>query len=501
MPRLTVQERSKSDTSSDDIPIIVPESSFVGDKNEHGSHNGKDSELTTFESHQQIVPASDPEGQGVQQGDPVFGDEAGAAIHYKTMHWWHVGVLMIAENISLGVLALPQALAILGLVPGLLLILLLGVIAGYTGYIIGQFKTRFPQIQSFADCGELIAGPIGREVMAVSQILILIFIMAAHVLSFAIAMNALTDHAACTVGFAGVGFVVCLGLGLARTLRNVSYLSIFSCVSVIVAVTVAMIGIGIVKPYTGHTLTVGHEIPLVKGLGPVMNIILAYAGHVAFFGFIAELKDPRQFPKALAFMQIIAISFYMLISGVIYYYAGPYVSSPALGSASPVVRKVAFGIALPTIVVAGVINGSVACKYIYMRIWKGTDVIHQKGFKSVGSWVGICAGAWAVAYVIAEAVPNFNLLLGLIAALFCSWFSFGLPGFFWLYMNKNCLFSTKRKTALTVLNSGIFLLGSAICILGMWSSGYELSIGSAGKPFSCDNNWSPSIYHLKEASG
>lgn len=113
----------------------------------------------------------------------------------------------------------------------------------------------------------------------------------------------------------------------------------------------------------------------------------------------------------------------MLISAIIYYYAGPLVSSPALGSASPTVRKAAFGIALPTILVAGVVNGSVACKYVYLRVWSGTDVVHQKNFKSIGSWVGICAVLWVVSWVIAEAVPNFNLLLGLIAALFCSWFT------------------------------------------------------------------------------
>lgn len=134
---------------------------------------------------------------------------------------------MVAENISLGVLALPQAVAWLGIVPGLLLIFLLGVIAGYTGLIIGQFKQAFPQVVSFADCGELIAGPIGREIMAISQILILIFIMAAHVLSFAIAMNVMTDHSLCTVAFAAFGLLICFILGLPRTLKGVSYLSIF----------------------------------------------------------------------------------------------------------------------------------------------------------------------------------------------------------------------------------------------------------------------------------
>jgi amino acid permease len=133
---------------------------------------------------------------------------------------------MLAENVSLGVLALPQALAILGIVPGLLCICFLGLIATYTGWLIGEFKLVFPQVQSFPDCGELIAGRIGREVMSLGSILVLIFISGAHILTFAIAMNALTDHDTCSIAFAVVGLIVCLALGLPWTYKNVSKLSI-----------------------------------------------------------------------------------------------------------------------------------------------------------------------------------------------------------------------------------------------------------------------------------
>ncbi len=147
------------------------------------------------------------------------------------------------------------------------------------------------------------------------------------------------------------------------------------------------------------------------------------AGHVGFFSFQAELEDPRDFKKALFLEQVIAVTFYSLISIVIYYYAGPLVASPALGSTSFVIRKVCFGICLGTIVIAGVINGSVACKYIYLRVWKGTDVVHETSFRSLASWWGICAACWIASWLLAEAIPNFNLLLGLIGALFGSWFS------------------------------------------------------------------------------
>jgi hypothetical protein len=135
------------------------------------------------------------------------------------------------------------------------------------------------------------------------------------------------------------------------------------------------------------------------------------------------LKNPRDFHKALFFEQAIAVVFYTIISVVIYYFAGPLVASPALGSASPLVSKICFGIALPTIIVAGVVNGSVASKYIYLRVWAGTSVVHTSSWKSLGSWWTICAGVWLSAWILAEAVPNFNLLLGLTGAFFGSWLS------------------------------------------------------------------------------
>lgn len=44
---------------------------------------------------------------------------------------------------------------------------------------------------------------------------------------------------------------------------------------------------------------------------------------------------------------------YLIVAIVTYRYAGTDVASPALGSTSPLLRKVAYGIAIPTIVIAG----------------------------------------------------------------------------------------------------------------------------------------------------
>lgn len=64
---------------------------------------------------------------------------------------------------------------------------------------------------------------------------------------------------------------------------------------------------------------------------------------------MTELEDYRDYPKALALLQSIDISVYITTAIVVYVYAGDSVESPALGSAGPVVAKVAYGVALPTV--------------------------------------------------------------------------------------------------------------------------------------------------------
>lgn len=73
------------------------------------------------------------------------------------------------------------------------------------------------------------------------------------------------------------------------------------------------------------------------------------AGHVAFFSFIAELKEPKDYVKSLFLLQITNTILYTVAAVVIYRYAGADVVSPALGSAGPIAKKVAYGVAIPTV--------------------------------------------------------------------------------------------------------------------------------------------------------
>lgn len=165
---------------------------------------------------------------------------------------------------------------------------------------------------------------------------------------------------------------------------------------------------------------------------------------------------------------------YLLVAILTYCYAGSGVSSPALGSTSPLLQRIAYGIAIPTIVIAGVINGHVAAKYIYVRIFRdyfnAPERMGKNNFVSIGVWVLIVTTVWVVAWIIAEAIPVFNDLLSLISALFASWFTYGLSGVFWLFLNWGRYRESKRKMFLTGLNTAIFFIGAVIVSLSQFRS-------------------------------
>lgn len=95
-----------------------------------------------------------------------------------------------------------------------------------TGCRIGQFKLAYPHVHNMADAGEVLMGAWGREIFGAAQTIFLIFSMGSHILTFTIAMNAITGHATCTIVWAVVGLVLFWLLTIPRTLKKVSYLAL-----------------------------------------------------------------------------------------------------------------------------------------------------------------------------------------------------------------------------------------------------------------------------------
>lgn len=146
--------------------------------------------------------------------------------------------------------------------------------------------------------------------------------------------------------------------------RSPRFLGALSCaISNFSAVMIVTIAVTIqdrptAAPQTGHWES---DWELVKGpsftkaMAAVSSIVYSYSGTPGFFPIAAEMRDPTKYTKALLVCQGFVTAMYIAIGCVVYYYCGSYVATPALGSAGVLVKKVAYGIALPGLLVSTII--------------------------------------------------------------------------------------------------------------------------------------------------
>ncbi|EQB45286.1 transmembrane amino acid transporter [Colletotrichum gloeosporioides Cg-14] len=438
---------------------------------------GKDTEATRAPvDPESQVKADAPAGSKVVQDQPpafsssshiggVGENDEGELINFKTLHWLQGGIVLVAETVSLGILSLPSVLATVGLVPG-----------------------------HFGDAVELIGKPIGlggvfREVFGWAQTILQVFLMGGHILLWTICMNTLTNSATCTVVWAAVGMIAFWIFNVPRTLKYTSWMSAASCVSIVVAVLITVVDVAIEKPIGSGSVDIFRKLGFSPAFLAVTNIAGAFSSHSIFFSVIAEFKNPDDWPKALAFLQITDTTLYLISAVIIYVYAGPDVPSPALSAAgSATIRKAIWGVAIPTIAIAAVIYAHVASQYIFTRIFGNTKHVVRRTKLSTVAWLLVTLGIWGIGMVISESIPVFNNLLGLVSAAFASWFSFGLPGIFWLWMHYGNWFSNWKQKTQFFFTSLLLLVGILLCVLGLWVSIESIASASGSKPWTCASN-------------
>lgn len=78
---------------------------------------------------------------------------------------------MIKTQIGLGVLSIPAVLDTLGMGPGLVVLISIGVITTWSNYMIGVFKKQHPSVYSIDDVGFMLFGKWGREFFYVAFLL------------------------------------------------------------------------------------------------------------------------------------------------------------------------------------------------------------------------------------------------------------------------------------------------------------------------------------------
>lgn len=226
-----------------------------------------------------------------------------------------------------------------------------------------------------------------------------------------------------------------------------------------------------------------------------------------FFILISEMKRPQDAMKvfhhcivgywcskktlqAAWCLQGFATTFYTVYCIVNYAYIGNTIQSPNFFSLPPRWAKACFGVAfinfllyvIPSLFLvrchtedasdstAGIYIHTVA-KVIFVRLFRHSEHVHSHTILGWTVWTLLCFGGVVIGVVLAIAVPIFSYLIGIAAALFAAWYTYGLAGFFWLfdtYHLKGGMGAFRRRPIGTMLAVMTILAGAFICVAGTY---------------------------------
>ena len=268
---------------------------------------------------------------------------------------WGACFYLITTDI-LGPYGVGFAIGTLGWGPGIGLYTVFGFMAGYSGYLIyncfmGLDSYEFP-CRNYGDLGLRIFGPSMRHLINVLQALALLLILGQVTIQNGQGLSQVSKfrlcYAVCVVIFVISGFLI----GQIRTLRNYGWLA---NAAVFLNLMVIFISMGVMAhsppnfaiaklgssgsatnpdsitpdangnyPPVIHYNGLPNPDSIVGSVNGLMSGVLAYGGAQLFVEFMAEMRRPRDFIKAMWGAQFFIYAVYMIYGCYVYHFQGQY---------------------------------------------------------------------------------------------------------------------------------------------------------------------------------
>jgi hypothetical protein len=142
----------------------------------------------------------------------------------------------------------------------------------------------------------------------------------------------------------------------------------------------------------------------------LMQAVFSYGGAMVYCEFMAEMRQPFDFWKALLIAESFIFCVYMFFGVYVYSFQGQYVINPANQGMSMRGPLVAGNILyLVTGLIAAALYGNIGIKVLYQACFR--DILHLPDLASrKGKWIWACFVPiyWALAFLLAAAIPNFS---------------------------------------------------------------------------------------------
>ncbi|OCK74730.1 oligopeptide transporter protein [Lepidopterella palustris CBS 459.81] len=373
---------------------------------------------------------------------------------------WAACFYLITTDI-LGPFGIGFAIGTLGWGPGIALFTVFGLAAGYGGYLLwisflGLDSYEFP-LRNYGDLAFRIYGSIPRHFVNILQSIQLLCSVGLIVISNGQAISQVSKfrlcYAVCCLIWAICGF----GLGQVRTLQRFGWLA---NVAIWINLMIMFISMGTIAhsppnysvaafgsagattvpadvtpdangvfPPVKHYAGLPNPSSLIGSINGLMQGVYAYSGAQLFIEFMAEMRRPRDFIKAMWGAQCFIYIVYMFYGCFVYGYQGQYTYSLAYLGVSPYGwQTVGNMLAVLSGIIAAALYGNIGIKVLYnnvlMDLFNAPPLTTKKG-KIL--WATIVPIYWSIAYIVAAAIPDFFGLVSVVAAFCAVQFTYSFP--------------------------------------------------------------------------
>ncbi|KAJ6115202.1 Amino acid transporter transmembrane [Penicillium sp. IBT 16267x] len=375
---------------------------------------------------------------------------------------WGACFYLITTDI-LGPYGSGFAMGTLGWGPGITFYTVFGFMAGYSGYLIwrvylGVDSYEFP-VKNYGDLGFRTLGLGGRHVTNILQGIGLLLITGQVTIQYGENISQVSKfklcYAVCPVLFAVAGFfitqirtlkaygwianlavwlnifVIFMTMGvMANSPPNYQISTLGSAGSAVNAATITPVN-GVYPPMI-HYSNIPSGNGLVGSVNGMLSGVLAYAGAQLFVEFLAEMRRPQDFIKAMWSAQFFIYSVYLTYGCVVYYLQGQYSFNPSYQGVS-IYGWQTLGnmVTLIAALIAGGLYGNIGIKVVYNNIL--VDILMVPPMESrrgkiiyailVPLW-------WIIAFIIAAAVPDYFGFVSVMAASMLLNLCYTLPPLF-----------------------------------------------------------------------
>ncbi|UPK92788.1 hypothetical protein LCI18_003723 [Fusarium solani-melongenae] len=437
--------------------------------------------VTSETNDEKIRPytAADHDNAASAKSDPV--------VTLEVFRQTEDGVQFRTVQFAMSILSVPGALTTLGAVGGALSIVGWQTLNTYTAVILGEFRSRHPECHTLADmCGRL-WGRAGKELVGLQILVAQVLISAAGIVSISTAFNAVSDHGACTVIFTLVSTILITAFSSVRTFSRLGWLTWIGFFTFFVAVFIFVVAVTqqdrpVMAPQTGDFdlgwIAVAHP-TFIAGITASANIFISNSGSSMYLPIISEMRRPEHYRKAVLVTGVLVLAMYLSFSLVIYRWCGVWLATPAFGT-------------LPGLIIGVGIYQHVAAKYVFVHILRDSYHLQENTTIHWATWVGTNLVLGILAFIVAEAVPILNYLLGLAGAVCFAPFSLLFPALLWMQDVGSYRKGSIWNKAAYYLHILLALVGLFMVVAGTYSVVVSIrdayQSGLITKVFNCADN-------------